>query len=106
MALLCVSVCVCNFGPQSMVKEEPERWMKMLDEPSATCLCITLAAYFNTSVLFFGDYSELSLAKYKLGGALYPQPKPFLLQRLICDQTEAYKVSESISNEEARLKSY
>lgn len=29
----------------------------MLNELSATFLCITLAAYFNTSVLF-GDYSQ------------------------------------------------
>lgn len=54
------------------------------------------------------------LAKYKLGKALYTLPpkcrptrlqcKPFPLQTLIWYQTEAYKVSGSISNEDAHLK--
>lgn len=83
----------------------------MLDEPLATCLCIKLAAGFNTSVLF-GDHSRQSdkvqacILSHTNADTQPCNVSRFSYKRQICDQTETYKVSESISNEEAQLKSH
>ncbi len=106
--------CLWPFSHGFLVKVKPEggfdaKWTT----GNMFVHCIScLIQYLST----FWWFTLGGLANYKLERALYPLPgecrrtalqcTPLPLQTLICDQTEAYKVRESISNEEAHLKSY